>query len=108
LPHWIRTQASTVPVRLLVTSRSLGAGEKEAIALAFELKARVILDDLAARRLARELKVELVGTAALLYLAKTRGEVLAVRPLLDALLATGFRLSPALYREILAAAEEAQ
>lgn len=106
LPQWIRTQGSAAPVPLLVVTRSLGAGEKEAIALAFELKARIILDDLAARRLARELRLELVGTAALLYLAKTRGDVPAVRPLLDALIATGFRLSPAVYREILAGAGE--
>jgi len=106
LPAWVHVQALAAPVPPVAAARTLGAGETEAIALARELGARIILDDLAARRLARELRLELVGTAALLYMAKARGLVPAVRPLLDALLATGFRLSPAIYREVLAAAGE--
>lgn len=108
LPAWVHVHALAAPVPPKVAVRSLGPGETEAIALALQLEASVILDDLAARHLARELRLELVGTAALLYLAKARGLVPAARPLLDALLATGFRLSPAIYREVLAAAGEAE
>jgi hypothetical protein len=89
--------------------RSLGAGESEAMALALELRIpRVILDDLTARTFGRALGLEVVGTGAVLYLAKMRGLVPAVRPLLDALLATGFRLSPKVYLTLLRAAGEAE
>ena len=44
----------------------------------------------------------------LLYKAKRNGLIAAVRPVLDALLATGFRLSPRLYRTLLSAAGEAE
>ena len=68
----------------------------------------VILDDLDARQFGRSLGLEIVGTGAVLYKAKLNGLIPAVRPVLDALLATGFRLSPRLYRTLLGAAGEAE
>lgn len=79
------------------------------MALALERRIpRVILDDLEARQSGRSLGLEVVGTGAVLYKAKARGLIPAVRPVLDALLATGFRLSPKVYRTLLQAAGEAE
>jgi hypothetical protein len=50
--------------------------------------------------------LKVVGTAARLVMAKDRGLIDAVRPLLDALLACGFRLSRTVYEKILAIAGE--
>ena len=107
LPPWVQVRSlQETPARGL-PSRKLGEGEREAIDLAFELGgAQVILDDLSARSVGRERGLEVVGTAAVLYLAKRRGLIEAVRPSLDALLADGFRLSPAVYSAILEAAGE--
>jgi uncharacterized protein len=109
LPPWIHVHTLSRPIPPAIARRSLGAGESEAMALAVELRIpRVILDDLTARTFGRALGLEVVGTGAVLYLAKVRGLIPAVRPLLDALLATGFRLSPKVYLTLLRAAGEAE
>ena len=109
LPPWIRTQTLQRPLDSRVAHAALDAGETEAISLALETRARwVILDDLQARRLAKDLGLAVVGTAGVLFAAKQRGFIGAVRPPLDALRAAGFRLRKDVYEEILKAAGESQ
>lgn len=97
----------TRPVLPQVHRSSFGPGEREAISLAHELGGyEVILDDLAARRLAGALGLPVTGTLGVLILAKRRGLVPAIRPLMDALVAVKFRLGPNLYRQLLARAGE--
>jgi predicted nucleic acid-binding protein len=56
--------------------RHLGAGEREAITLAEELRAdRLILDDQAARRVATRRKLTVIGTLGVLVEAAERGLV---------------------------------
>jgi uncharacterized protein len=75
--------------------------------LALETRAElVILDDLQARRLAKDLGLVVVGTAGVLFASRQRGLLRAVRPPLDALRAAGFRLRKDVYEEILKAAGE--
>jgi predicted nucleic acid-binding protein len=75
--------------------------------LALETMAEaVILDDLQARRIARELGLKVVGTAGVLLAAKQHRLIAAVRPPLDALRAAGFRLREDVYKEILKSAGE--
>jgi uncharacterized protein len=107
LPDWIQARELTRPLPPEVAERRLGPGESEAIALAFELDIdRVIIDDLRARVVAARLGLQAVGTGALLVLARRRGILPAVRPLLDAMLANGFRLSPKVYASLLGLAGE--
>lgn len=109
LPAWIRVYTLIRSIPSSIAQLSLGAGESETMALALERQIPwVILDDLAARELGRSLGLEIVGTGAVLYKAKFKGLIPAVRPVLDALLATGFRLSPKVYRTLLTAAGEAE
>jgi hypothetical protein len=90
-----------------VVQASLDPGESEAISLALELRAdRIILDDLRARHLAKSLRLAVVGTAGVIFAAKQRGVISAVRPHLDALRAAGFRLRKEVYEEVLKAAGE--
>ncbi|HEX6902010.1 MAG TPA: DUF3368 domain-containing protein [Thermoanaerobaculia bacterium] len=87
--------------------RELGDGEAEAIVLALENKAaRIVLDDLDARRLADRLGLKVVGTLGLLLAAKLRGEILSLRAEIDRLRRGGFRAAPALIEEILRSAGE--
>ena len=109
LPPWIHTQTLQRPLDRRVAEAALDAGETEAISLALETRAEwVVLDDLQARRLAKDLGLSVVGTAGVLFAAKQRGFIPAVRPPLDALRAAGFRLRKDVYEEILKAAGESQ
>jgi predicted nucleic acid-binding protein len=87
--------------------RRLGDGEREALALAIELRADwIILDDLPARRSAEASALNVIGTLGTLLAAKRGGLLGSIRPELDALVRTSFFLSPQLYRELLRAADE--
>jgi predicted nucleic acid-binding protein len=109
LPVWIHVHSLSRSIPPAIAQRALGAGESETMALALERRIPwAILDDLDARQFGRSLGLEVVGTGAVLYKAKLKGLIPAVRPVLDALLATGFRLSPQVYRSLLSAAGEAE
>lgn len=72
LPSWIQEQpVNSVPVPPHRVQSSLGPGETEAIALAIELGGQVvILDDRAARTCAIRRGLTVMGTVAILLLAK--------------------------------------
>lgn len=85
----------------------LDRGEAAAIALAVLRGADTLLmDERRGRREAAARGVETRGTVGVLALAKGRGFLPALRPVLDDLAGAGFRLSAALRREALAAAGE--
>lgn len=98
LPAWIQQHALTQPVGPAILGARLGAGESEAISLALESNARLlILDDRPARQLAQALNLPIIGTLGVLLAAKRHGLLPAIRPCLDALLQYSFRITPALY-----------
>ena len=105
--HWIKPMAvtSTTLVRGLT---GLDRGEAEVLALAQEQQARlVIVDERKARRMARRMGFAITGTLGVLLLAKEQGLITALRPLLDALQASGFFLDESLVWTTLAVAGEA-
>jgi uncharacterized protein len=79
------------------------AAAKRAVAIVDERKARALIESDADLR---EGIREVVGIVGLILLAKRRGRVTAVRPLLDELIRQHFWLSPSFYREALGAAGE--
>jgi predicted nucleic acid-binding protein len=107
LPAWIEAKELTQPVGPRILSASLGPGESEAIALALETEAKlVILDERPARRLAQALHLPVIGTLGILLAAKRRQLLVSIRPYLDTLLQYEFRIAPNLYDEVLSAAGE--
>ena len=85
----------------------MGPGESEAISLALEVDARlVILDERAGRRLAQSLGLPIIGTLGVLLMGKRRGILPAMKPYLDRLIEFGFHISPALYERVLRDAGE--
>jgi predicted nucleic acid-binding protein len=92
---------------LLPLAVSLGAGEREVLALAVErVDPLVILDDALARRFAVRLRLRLTGTLGLLLKAKETGRIESVRPYLDRLEDLSFRLDGATRRSVLTLANE--
>ncbi len=87
---------------------SLDEGEAEALALAAEWHAdAVLLDEINARSAAVRLGLTAIGTVGLLIIAKQRGIVVKIAPLLRRLIVEGsFRLSAELVREALRKAGE--
>ena len=84
----------------------LGPGEREAIALALETAADlVVLDDQAGRRLARARGLQVTGTVGVLVEARARGLLPALRPELDRLRAAGLWLAEAFYQRLCQAEE---
>ena len=107
LPAWIRIRQLSRPIDQVILRAALGRGETEALGLAKELAAElVILDERAARQLAFDLGLAVAGTAGILARAKRTGFIPAVRPLLERLLSLGFRISPAITARLLADAGE--
>ena len=79
----------------------LHQGEAEAIALAEEINADlIILDDNRARRTASMRGLRVVGTLSLLRRAEERGFIPALKPLLDILMSAGFYMGKE-YDEVL-------
>jgi hypothetical protein len=104
---WIEERHLSRPIDRGVAAASLGPGESEVISLALELRPyRVILDDQPARGLAKRLGLPVIGLLGLLRAAKRQSVVTEVRPILDALIVSGFRLSPDLYEPLLASVGE--
>jgi hypothetical protein len=107
LPPWLHVEDLRQPLPALVLQISIGAGEREALALAIETRAeRILLDDLPARRIARRLNLSVTGTAGVLLVAKRHALIHGVRPYLDALLKESFFIGPELYDELLRTAGE--
>ena len=108
-PTWIHERTLAQPLSSQVLRASLGPGEREAISLALEAHADLlILDDRPAQRLAQALGIPIIGTLGVLFAAKRKSIITAVRPHIDALLAADFRAAPDLVARILADAGETE
>ncbi|MDJ1171728.1 DUF3368 domain-containing protein [Roseofilum sp. BLCC_M154] len=91
----------------LQASFHLDLGESEAIALAEETKAdQLLIDERAARQVALERKLPLIGTMGVLLLAKRRGLLSNVKDVLDRMQDEGTRISEHLYEQVLTLAQE--
>jgi predicted nucleic acid-binding protein len=106
-PEWIDIRTLAQPLASQIVAMRLGPGEREAIALALELRAALLLiDDLPARRLAQSLNIPVMGSLGVLLRAKQEGHILAVRPLMEAMQNEEFRVSDRVFTRILSAAGE--
>ncbi len=86
---------------------NLHRGESEAIVLAKEMNADLlIVDDRSARRYATKHNIAIVGTAGILLLAKENNLIPEVRTPLDRLVRFGFHVSSANFKKILRVAGE--
>jgi len=106
--HWIETRRVTDESQCVSLGMELGRGEAEAIILALELKADLLLmDERRGRMAASRLGLKFIGLVGVLLEAKHSGLLPAVKPVLDDLMErAGFRISGQLYHRVLQAAGE--
>ncbi len=66
----------------------------------------LLLDDLKARKLAKKLKFRITGTLGIIHKAKQMSIIEKVKPLIDLMLKTNFRISTQIIEEILTLNDE--
>lgn len=104
---WIRTKQVRNQAMIDFLLSELDRGEAEVLVLAEELKANwLIIDEEKARIAARLIGFRHISTVGVLVLAKKRGLVKKIRPILDQLRRKNFRLSDRVYKRTLKEAGE--
>ena len=101
----------TVKNRLVVEelqqAGKLDLGESEAIVIAEEMVAKqLLIDEKAARRVAKARNLPLIGTMGILLLGKRQGYLENVKDVLDQMQQKGTRISARLYAQVLILAQE--
>ncbi|MBI2347621.1 MAG: DUF3368 domain-containing protein [Deltaproteobacteria bacterium] len=82
-------------------SGKLGLGEREALALAKETGAALLIDEREARKEAVRLGIQHFGSLRIIKEAKERQIIAEAKSVLDDLIASGTYISDALYQEFL-------
>lgn len=94
LPKWVEIQSVTDKYRQQLLELQIGKGESSAIALALETPdCTIILDDYKARKIAERLGINITGTIGVIVKAKLKGIIPSIKPLLEKIKETDFRIS---------------
>jgi len=94
-------------VVIAALSMTLDLGESEAISLYLETGADYLLiDEKKGRSIAAKNGIRVIGSIGILLLAKQKGIIATIKPTLDAIMQTSFRISGTLYRQVLDIAGE--
>ncbi|HEY9195652.1 MAG TPA: DUF3368 domain-containing protein [Mucilaginibacter sp.] len=106
LPNWVIVQPANSSLKEKF-STYVDDGEASAIALASEITCDfIIVDDMAARKLAKKLGLSIKGTMGILLQARQEGIITSLRPYLDLIQQTNFRLSQQLAEQFIKDAGE--
>lgn len=101
-PDWITIESPKDKKYQAFVETQVDSGEASAIAFAIEKEnALLILDDLKARKLAKRLDLKYTGTLGVINKAKALGVISKIKPLLDGLQKTDFRISENVVRDLL-------
>jgi len=99
--EWIKTKRTKNRLKVKQLPAMLGLGEREAMILAQELNATLLIDDRKAREVAEENGINCFGSLRVLKEAKDRKLIDAIKPVGDELIVTGLRIDSSLYQRFL-------
>ena len=109
LPSWLEIMPVADKKYLQLLEHTLDKGEASAIALAISLgDVLLIIDDLKARKEAKRLGFRITGTLGVLFNAKQKGLIPALKPFLDQLLFFNFRISQRIINKLLILSDEVE
>ena len=105
---WVSIKKITEEKKLEHLLKYLDRGESEAIILAKEIGADLLLiDESKGRKIAKSLNVDTLGLIGVLVIAKRKGFITDVKPHLDLLInKTGFWIGQKFYNEVLKSVNE--
>lgn len=106
---WIKTQSVTDYQKVLELQNDLDIGEAEAIILALELNAELLLlDERRGRKVAKNLGIkQITGLLGVLLEAKQKGLISKIKPVIDQLIINhNFPVSDNLYLKVIEFADE--
>ena len=98
---WVETRRVRKTEMINLLEKLIDKGEAEAVVLAKELNATLLIDDAKARKYAKLLNIEVIGTLGLLKIAKKNGLVQSVKKVIDDILTEGYYIEDRLVRKIL-------
>ena len=102
LPKWIKLESVRDKKYQSFLETQVDLGEASAIALAIEMEEPLLLlDDLKARKLARKLNLKFTGSLGVINKAKQIGVIDKVKPIVNKILSTDFRISKQIIHELL-------
>ncbi len=94
LPDWVEIKKVTDTYKQRLLELQIDRGESSAIALALEIPgSTVILDDYKARKIASRLGINYTGTIGVIIKAKLLGIIPSIKPILEKIKLTDFRIS---------------
>jgi predicted nucleic acid-binding protein len=107
LPDWVEVVAAKDKYKQQLFEIQVDKGESSALALALEIgKSLLIIDDYKARKLAKTLNIDYIGTIGIIILAKHKGIISSIKPILEKIKETNFRISAELELQALIEAKE--
>ena len=107
LPDWIEIKEVKDKSRQQILDMQIDKGESSAIALALEIpESTLVLDDYKARKIAEQLQIPFTGTVGIIVKAKLMGIIPSIKPFLDRIKTTDFRISAEIEIQALKEAKE--
>ena len=94
LPSWVLIENAADKRSQRILEMQIDRGESSAIALALEIEnSTLILDDFKARRVANNLGLSYTGTIGIIIKAKLNGIIPSIKPLIEKIKETNFRIT---------------
>jgi len=107
MPDWIIIENAKDKYHQRILELQIDKGESSAIALALETSdSTLILDDFKARKVAGNLGLRFTGTIGIIIKAKLKGIIPSIKPVLEKIKATNFRVSSEIELQALKEAKE--